>query len=247
MKITFLGTGTSTGVPYIGCDCEVCRSSDPRDNRLRSSLWVEVDKKNLLIDCGLDFRQQALRAGICSLDAVLLTHEHIDHVGGIDDLRPLGDMDIYADERTVKSVRHMYWYCFDNSYPGVPSITLHEIQNQEFSICGVKILPIRAYHYKLPVFGYRIKNMAYLTDFKTIDPEEKQKLQNLDLLIIDALRHKEHLSHVNLQESLEIIREVNPKKAYLIHMSHHIGLHAKGEEQLPLNVHFAYDGLVVNV
>ncbi len=245
MKLTFLGTGTSTGVPYIGCNCEVCRSEDPKDHRLRCSSLVEVDGKNILIDCGPDFRQQALREGFVHLDAILLTHEHFDHVGGIDDLRPFGNVDIYTGKHTAESVRKMFAYCFNNSYPGIPSLTLHEIENRSFNACGVDILPIKAYHYKAPVFGFRIKNMAYLTDFKAIEPEEEQKLLNLDLLVVDALRHKEHLSHVSLKEALALIEKVSPKQAYLIHMSHDIGLHAKEELLLPANVHFAYDGLKV--
>ena len=245
MKITLLGTGTSTGVPYIGCNCEVCRSEDQRDRRLRSSSLIEVNGKNILIDCGPDFRQQALRAGFNRLDAILLTHEHFDHVGGIDDLRPFGDVNIYADKQTVESIRKIFFYCFNNSYPGIPSLVLHEIENQLFNLCGVDILPVKAYHYKLPVFGYRIENMAYLTDFKTIEPEEEQKLLNLDVLVVDALRHKEHLSHVSLKETLELIRRVSPKKAYLIHISHGMGLHAKEEPLLPPNVYFGYDELEV--
>ena len=206
-----------------------------------------MDGKNILIDCGPDFRQQALRAGFNHLDAVLLTHEHIDHIGGIDDLRPFGNVNIYAGQRTIASVYKVFSYCFNNSYPGIPKLTLHEIENQPFQVCGIDILPIKAYHYKLPVFGYRIGNMAYLTDFKTIEPAEEQKLLNLDVFVVDALRHKEHISHVNLQEALELIRRIAPKKAYLIHLCHDMGLHAKEELLLPPNVYFAYDGLVVDV
>jgi phosphoribosyl 1,2-cyclic phosphate phosphodiesterase len=206
---------------------------------------VEVDGKNILIDCGPDFRQQALRAGINRIDAVLLTHEHFDHIGGMDDLRPFGKTDIYAGKQTVESIRKIFFYCFNNTYPGIPSLTLHEIENQPFNIGGIDVLPIRAYHYKSPVFGYRIGNMAYLTDYKTIEPEEERKLLNLDIFIVDALRHKEHLSHANLRETLELIRRIAPKKVYLIHMSHDIGLCAKEEKLLPPNVHFAYDGLTI--
>jgi len=245
MKLTFLGTGTSTGVPYIGCNCEVCRSEDPRDHRLRCSSLIEVNGKNILIDCSPDFRQQALRAGFNRLDAVLLTHEHFDHVEGIGDLRPFGDVNIYADKQTIASVHKMFHYCFNNNYPGIPTLIMHEIENQLFDVCGIDILPVKAYHYKLPVFGYRIGNMAYLTDFKTIEPEEEQKLLNLDVLVLDALRHKEHISHVNLQQALELIRRVAPKRTYLIHLSHDMGLHAKESMLLPPNVYFAYDGLVV--
>jgi phosphoribosyl 1,2-cyclic phosphate phosphodiesterase len=246
MKITFLGTGTSTGVPYIGCNCEVCRSEDPRDRRLRCSSLIESDGKNILIDCGPDFRQQALHAGFNRLDAVLLTHGHFDHIGGIGDLRPFGDVNIYADKQTVASVQNMFHYCFNNTYPGIPSLIMHEIENKPFQVCGIDILPVKAYHYKLPVFGYRIGNMAYLTDFKTIEPAEEQKLLNLDVLVVDALRHREHVSHVSLKESLELIRRVAPRKAYLIHLCHDMGLHAKEEPLLPPNVCFAYDGLEIS-
>ncbi len=247
MRITFLGTGTSTGVPYIGCNCNVCRSEDARDHRLRCSSLIEADGKNILIDCGPDFRQQALYTGFNRLDAVLLTHGHFDHIGGIDDLRPFGNVNIYADKQTIASVGNVFSYCFNNSYPGIPKLTLHEIENQSFQVCGIDILPVKACHYKLPVFGYRIGNMAYLTDFKSIEPEEEQKLFNLEVLVVDALRHKEHISHVNLQEALELIRRVSPRKAYLIHLSHDMGLHAKEEPLLPPNVHFAYDGLEISV
>jgi phosphoribosyl 1,2-cyclic phosphate phosphodiesterase len=246
MKITFLGTGTSTGVPYIGCGCEVCKSEDSRDNRLRCSSLIETDGKKILIDCGPDFRQQALNTGLCHIDGVLLTHEHMDHIGGIDDLRPFGNTDIYGEKRTVGALRNMFAYCFNNTYPGIPSLTLHEIvEDEEFTVCGVTILPIRAYHYKLPVLGYKIDKTAYLTDFKTIDEKEKDKLRNLDVLIIDALRKKEHLSHINLYEALALIKEVAPKQAYLIHMSHDMGLHEAIQQELPQNVFMAYDGLTI--
>jgi len=244
MKITFLGTGTSTGVPYIGCECNVCCSTDERDKRLRCSAWIEVEGKHILIDCGPDFRQQALRSGIPSIDALLLTHEHFDHLGGMDDLRPFGNVDVYADRHTLDSVRRIYSYCFNNnSYPGIPLLKLHEIENCSFTAAGIEIMPIKAYHYQLPVLGYRIGNMAYLTDFKTIDPEEEKKLLNLDLLVVDALRHKAHISHVSLSETLELIRRVSPNRSYLIHMSHEMGLHVAEKELLPPNVHFAYDCL----
>ena len=242
-----MGTGTSAGVPYIGCNCEVCRSEDPRDHRLRCSSLIEVDGKNILIDCSPDFRQQALRARLSRLDAILLTHEHFDHVEGIGDLRPFGDVHIYAGKQTIAAIHKMFHYCFDNPYPGIPKLTMHEIENKLFQVCGIDILPIKAYHYRLPVFGYRIENLAYLTDFKTIEPEEEQKLLNLDVLVVDALRHKEHISHINLQEALELIRRVSPRKAYLIHFSHEMGLHAKEELHLPPDVHFAYDGLEIPV
>jgi len=243
--LTFLGTGTSTGVPSIGCRCNVCRSDDPRDRRLRSSALIEIDGKNILIDCGPDFRQQALRAGLNRIDAVLLTHDHFDHVGGIDDLRPFGTNHIYANRQTIEAIRKIFYYCFDNTYPGIPSLLLHEVGEAPFRVHGIEILPVKAWHYQYPVLGYRIGNIAYLTDFKTIEPEEEAKLLNLDIFIVDALRHKEHISHVCLSETLQLVQRISPRATYLIHMSHDIGLHAQEELLLPPNVHYAYDGLVV--
>jgi phosphoribosyl 1,2-cyclic phosphate phosphodiesterase len=246
MKITFLGTGTSTGVPCIGCDCEVCKSDDRRDRRLRSSSLIETDGKKILIDCGPDFRQQALAIGLHHLDGVLLTHEHVDHIGGMDDLRPFGDTNIYGEKRTIDAVHTMFSYCFNNTYPGIPSLNLHPIDaDKPFSVEGVEILPVRAYHYKLPVLGYKIKNAVYLTDFKTIEEKEKNKLENLDILVIVALRKKEHVSHITLDEALALIDEVKPRRAYLIHMSHDIGLHRHIQAELPENVFLAYDGLEI--
>ncbi len=251
MKLTFLGTGTSTGVPEIGCDCEVCTSNDPRDKRLRVSLFVEVNNKNILIDCGPDFRQQMLSNPVDRIDAVLVTHEHYDHVGGIDDLRPFckyGAVNLYAEKYVSDAIRLRIPYVFlENKYPGVPNISLREIDIRPFEIDGLEIIPIRLLHGRLPIFGYRIGNMAYLTDLKTIPEEEFAKLEGLDVLIINALHFKEHISHETVQDALENIRKINPKRAFLIHMGHRFGLHAEMEKQLPENVFVASDGLKIDL
>ncbi len=247
MKLRFLGTGTSTGVPEIGCHCEVCSSTDPRDKRLRVSLFVEAKDKNILIDCGPDFREQMLRKTPERIDAVLITHEHYDHVGGIDDLRPFcksGPIGIYAEKYVADAIRERIPYVFrENKYPGVPDISLHFIENKPFRIDDLEINPVRLMHGALPILGYRIGNMAYLTDLKTIPEEEFEKLKNLDILIINALHFKEHLSHETVQDALENIRKINPVRAFLIHMGHRFGLHAVMETQLPESVFIAYDGL----
>lgn len=250
MKITFLGTGTSTGVPEIGCKCEVCTSTDIKDRRLRASVLVDINDKRILIDCGPDFREQMLGQDFRPLTGVLLTHEHYDHTGGIDDLRPfckLGDVDIYGSRHTNNMLRERIPYCFaEYKYPGVPSITLHDIDpSQPFIIADTEILPINIMHYKLSIYGFRLGDMAYLTDVKFIPEEEYDKLRNLNTLIISALRTEEHISHQTLNEALANIERISPKRAYLIHMSHQIGLNAEVEKMLPNNVFLAYDGLEI--
>lgn len=251
MKLIFLGTGTSTGNPEIGCHCEVCTSHDPRDRRLRASVLVETEGKKILIDCGPDFRWQMLSSGIEHLDAVLLTHEHYDHVGGLDDLRPFGrqkSVDIYAEDYVAEAVRTRIPYVFrDHKYPGVPNLELHPVPLHPFEAAGVRIIPIRVMHAQLPIYGYRIGNMAYLTDVKSIPEEEYAKLQGLDVLVLDALRYEPHPSHESLREALAQVERIRPKETYLIHMSHRIGLHARIEKELPPHVHYAYDGLTVTV
>lgn len=249
MKIRFLGTGTSTGVPETGCLCNVCTSNDKRDNRLRASVLININNRRILIDCGPDFRLQVSNLEFAKLNGILLTHEHYDHVGGVDDLRPFcrfGDVDIYAEDYVSEALMSRIPYCFaDKKYPGVPNISLHSISLKPFWVDDILVTPIRLMHQQLPIFGYRIGNMAYLTDLKYIPEEEYSKLEGLDVLIINALRIREHLSHESLAEALVNIKRIAPKKAYLTHMSHHIGLHADVEKLLPNNVYLPYDGLEI--
>ncbi len=248
MKIRFLGTGTSTGNPEIACKCEVCTSKDTRDIRFRASALVQVKDYNILIDCGPDFRMQILQTDIDRLDGVLITHEHYDHVGGIDDLRPFcknGPVELYAEDDVSEAIKERIPYVFkENKYPGVPDLKLHTIDaNHPFFIEDVKIIPIRLLHGRLPILGYRIGNMAYLTDLKFIPEEEFAKLENLDVLIMNALRPQEHISHQTIESALNYAKIINAKQTYFIHMSHHFGLHAVMEKQLPENMQIAYDGL----
>lgn len=253
MKVTFLGTGTSQGVPVITCTCETCLSTDSRDKRLRSSVLIETDELTLVIDTGPDFRQQMLREHVQKLDAVILTHEHKDHIAGLDDIRAYNfmqncAMDVYARASVHRAIKKEFNYAFSKKkYPGIPQIIQHDITNAPFTIKGLEIIPVEAKHYFLKIFGYRIGNFAYLTDASDIAPKEKKKLLGLDVLVVNALRTKVHYSHYNLEQALNLIRELEPKKAYLTHISHMMGKHEEIEKLLPENVHFAFDGLKISV
>lgn len=250
MKITILGSGTSTGVPEIGCTCEVCTSADPRDHRLRASALVETGDARILVDCGPDFRTQVLPLPFRKIDGVLVTHEHYDHVGGLDDLRPFcrfGEVPIYAEAYVAENLRHRMPYCFkEHKYPGVPNIPLREIApNQTFFINQTPVTPLRVMHGRLPILGYRIGNIGYITDMLTMPDESFEQLRRLDVVVINALRIEPHPTHQNLAEALEAARRIGAKETYFIHMSHHIGLQAEVEKQLPAGMHFAFDGLEI--
>lgn len=252
MKLTFLGTGTSQGVPVIGCECAVCQSSDPRDKRLRTSAMVEVDGQQIVIDTGPDFRQQMLRADPGRVDAVLFTHEHKDHVAGLDDIRPFNfksgrALNVYATERVEEALKREFHYVFSSyKYPGAPEVNLNRIDGESaFRVGSTEVIPIKAMHYKLPVLGFRIGNMAYITDANFIEEAEKEKLNGLDVLVLNALRKKEHISHFNLEQAIALAEELKPKRAYFTHISHLMGKHADVSEELPANVFIAYDGLEV--
>ncbi|QKG79783.1 MBL fold metallo-hydrolase [Tenuifilum thalassicum] len=253
MKIVFLGTGTSQGIPVIACPCPVCQSTDPRDWRLRTSVLIEHEGINITIDAGPDFRQQMLRAKVKTLQAILLTHEHRDHIAGLDDVRAFNwlqkrPMDIYGEERVLKELQREYPYVFaEQKYPGIPEFNLHEINDQPFSIMGLKIIPIRAYHYKLPILGYRIGDFTYITDANFIPEEEKEKIIGTKYLVINALRKQKHISHFSLPEALELIGQLSPRKAYITHVGHQMGFYKDVSKELPDNVCLAYDGLEFEV
>ncbi|MDD4971389.1 MAG: MBL fold metallo-hydrolase [Paludibacter sp.] len=248
MNLLFLGSGTSTGVPQIGCKCKTCTSTDSKDKRLRASVLITEGETKLLIDCGPDLRQQLLTNNIDSLSAILLTHDHYDHVGGLDDVRPLGETQLYAEKRVLSVIQRNMPYCFaDVKYPGVPKIHLHEINENEFSVDGITVKPIRIMHARLPILGFRVGKAAYLTDIKTIGDQSIEQLQGLDVLVMSALRIEKHISHLSLQEALEIATEIGAQKTYFTHMSHDIGLHEEINKQLPPNMQFAYDGLQLSI
>lgn len=253
MKITFLGTGTSQGIPVIGCPCEVCTSKDPRDQRFRTSALISVNTKNFLIDAGPDLRQQLLHNKITSVDAILMTHEHKDHLGGLDDIRPINfsskrEMNIYGMGRVLTVIKKDYDYAFKTfKYPGVPSFRLNLVRDEPFLVDEVVVEPIHIKHLSLPILGYRIENLAYITDASFIAPKEKAKLMDLDLLVINALRHEEHYSHFCLSQALGMISELKPKVAYLTHISHAMGKYEEINPTLPDNVFLAYDGLEVTI
>lgn len=253
MNITFLGTGTSQGVPVIGCNCHVCTSLDYRDKRLRTSVHLEIAGKSLVIDTGPDFRQQMLSAGIKKLDGIIYTHEHKDHTAGLDDIRPFNfmqdkDMPIFAHLKVLNQIKAEFSYIFTNHrYPGIPMVDEQEIQNQPFDAGGIIFTPIEVMHYKLPVFGYRVHDFTYITDANYIAPQEMEKIYGTKILVLNALQNKEHISHFNLSQALEMVEKIKPEKAYFTHVSHKLGLHSEVERKLPAKVFLAYDGLKISM
>ena len=254
MKITFLGTGTSQGIPIIGSDHPVCQSDDLRDKRLRSSVMVRWNDCTVVIDCGPDFRQQMLLHPISKLDAILFTHEHADHTAGIDDIRPFffrqGDIPIYALPRVINNLTNRFGYIFNsaNKYPGAPSVDVHHVNpSQPFSVCDQLIVPVMGQHNRLDVLGYRMESFAYLTDIKTISDDEIQKLNNLDVLVLNALRLEPHHSHLNLEEAIQLAQKIAAKTTYFTHISHYLGFYAEVEQNLPKNVNLAYDNLTITI
>ena len=251
VKVTFLGTGTSQGVPVIACPCSVCHSDDPHDKRLRSSLLVESDGATVVIDSGPDFRQQMLRKNVLHLDAILFTHEHKDHIAGMDDIRAYNfiqkkPMDIWAEPRVQHALRREFAYVFaEYKYPGIPQVSLHTIDGGDFHVNNLTFTPIRVYHYRLPVYGFRFGSFTYITDAKSIPPASLEKIRGTRYLILNALRKKHHLTHFTLEEALEIIDTVRPEKTWLTHMSHLMGFHREVQAELPANVFLGYDGLEI--
>lgn len=253
MRFTFLGTGTSNGVPVLGCRCEVCRSGDPRDNRRRTSGLLETPSTRVLIDCGPDLRQQLMPVEFRKIDGVLLTHHHYDHVGGLDDLRPycsFGDIDIYGNEMTVGNVRHNFPYCFaEHLYPGVPKLNMHVIEpHQRFMVGDIAVTPVEVMHGAMAILGYRFGRFAYITDMKSIHSSEMPYLRGVDTLVVNALRwEKPHQSHILVGEAIDFSRQIGARRTFLTHLTHLIGLHKEAEKRLPEGFHFAYDGLQIEV
>ncbi|MBC6989467.1 MBL fold metallo-hydrolase [Hymenobacter sp. BT491] len=255
MEITFLGTGTSQGVPVIGCHCNVCRSVDFRDKRLRVSVHLRVQGKSIIIDSGPDFRQQVLRERIDHLDALVFTHEHKDHTAGMDDIRAYNfrqqqDMPVYAEQRVLNQLRREYEYIFaEKKYPGVPQVNTIPIlsDTNSFSVEGVEFQPIRALHYKLPVLGFRVGNFTYLTDANYLSPESLELMRGSEVIVLNALRHEKHISHFTLREAVDILTDLAPRRGYLTHISHQLGRHREVETELPDFVRLAYDGLRVSI
>lgn len=253
MKITFLGTGTSQGVPVIACNCEVCKSTDLRDQRLRSSILIETQETSVVIDSGPDFRQQMLRENVQKLDAVVFTHEHKDHVAGLDDIRAFNfkqqsAMDIYADLAVQAAIKREFHYIFaDFKYPGIPLLNLHTIDKEPFFVGDIKFAPIEVMHCKLPVLGFRIKDFTYLTDAKTVSESEVEKIRGSRVLVINALQREKHISHFTLAEAIEFAQKIGAEKTYFTHISHKLGKHQEVSEELPHGIELAYDGLKLNI
>lgn len=253
MKITFLGTGTSQGIPVIACDCTVCTSADPRDNRLRASVMIQVDDKTIVIDSGPDFRYQMLRAGVKHLDGLVFTHEHKDHVAGMDDIRAFNykqgeAINIYAHQRVQEALKREFPYVFaHHKYPGVPQIDLFEIGKHPFEVAGVPFIPIEVMHFQMPVLGFRVADFTYITDAKTVSAEEREKIKGTRILVINALQIDKHISHFTLAEALDFASEITAERTYLTHISHKLGTHAEISKRLPAGVEMAYDGLILEI
>ena len=253
MKLTFLGTGTSQGVPVIACGCRVCLSNNPKDKRLRTSVLIEHKNTTIVIDTGPDFRQQMLRANVQKLDAVVFTHEHKDHIAGLDDVRAFNfkqqkDMPIYATSQVQSALIREFHYAFaEYKYPGVPELKLHTFDDEPFKIKDIKLLPINLWHYKMPVKGFKIGKLAYLTDVNKIEAAELTKIKGCEIIVLDALRKEKHISHFNLEEAIDLLEQLNPQKAYLIHISHLLGKHNVISKELPSFIELAYDELVLDL
>jgi phosphoribosyl 1,2-cyclic phosphate phosphodiesterase len=253
LRITFLGTGTSQGIPVITCGCEVCRSEDPRDNRLRVSILIETEDKTIVIDSGPDFRYQMLRAKVKDLDAIVYTHEHKDHVAGLDDIRPFNYMlrkniDIYATTQVQQALKREFSYIFaEKVYPGTPKINVHTIGHENFHIGNTEFIPLDIMHYKLPILGYRMGDFTYLTDVKTVPQSTINKIRGTKVLVVNALQREEHISHFTLAEALAFAAEIGAGTTYFTHISHNLGRHADVEKELPSNIRLAYDGLSIEI
>jgi phosphoribosyl 1,2-cyclic phosphate phosphodiesterase len=253
VKVTFLGTGTSQGVPVIACSCAVCTSADSRDKRLRSSILIQVEDKNIVIDSGPDFRYQMLRAGVTHLDALVFTHEHKDHTAGLDDIRAFNykqgeAINVYAHKRVQDALKKEFSYIFaHHKYPGIPQLDLFEIGHHPFEVAGVPFIPIEVMHFQLPVLGFRIADFTYITDAKTVTEVEKAKIKGSKVLVINALQQEKHISHFTLEEALAFAQEIGAEKTYFTHISHRLGTHQKISEIVPAGVELAYDGLCIEL
>jgi phosphoribosyl 1,2-cyclic phosphate phosphodiesterase len=253
LKIIFLGTGTSSGVPMIGCDCEVCTSTDKKDKRLRSSILVQSATTSIIVDTGPDFRYQVLRENIRHLDAVLFTHPHKDHLAGLDDIRAFNffnkqPMQVYADSLTEEAVRRDFYYAFsDTKYPGIPEINMNTITLAPFTVGDIPVTPVLVWHFKMPVMGFRFGKFTYITDANRIDDSEKEKIKGTEVLVLNALRKTEHISHFSLGQAIELAQEINPKQTFFTHISHQLGKHAEVETELPDHIHLAYDRMVLEL
>lgn len=253
MKVTFLGTGTSQGIPIIACECEVCRSADPKNNRLRTSILVESDQAKIVIDSGPDFRQQLLRQQLKTLDAVVFTHEHKDHIAGLDEVRAFNyfnkmRMPVYATERVQQALKREFAYIFsDEKYPGIPEIDLFTVTDESFKVKDIELVPINVLHYRLPVKCYRINDFTYITDANFISDEEKEKIKGSKIIVVNALRREPHVSHFTFQQAIELMQELKPEKAYFTHISHQLGLHDVVSKELPDFIELAYDGLQIEI